>query len=74
LSGTEVTHEKLGVFHRSHAGGPGAYSPCMHRRDAKTVSFSRITVTSSAVRFVYTPAAPCEDAPAEMRQCSLNYF
>jgi hypothetical protein len=52
-------------FHSSHGASPGAYSPCMHRDDAETVSFSWITVTSDTVRFLYSPAAPCCCSAAE---------
>lgn len=49
-------------FHSSHAGGPSPYSPCMHRPDAETVSFSRVSVTPEAVEFVYSPLPPCRMA------------
>jgi len=51
-------------FHSSHAASPDAYSPCMHRDDAETVSFSWVTVTREEIRFLYSPAAPC--------RCSLS--
>lgn len=47
-------------FH--HRCGANAYSPCMHRPDAATVSFSWIRVADLAADFYYTPAAPCERA------------
>jgi hypothetical protein len=46
-------------FHASHDNGPSAYSPCMHRSDAETVSFSHIVVAAKHIRFSYTPHAPC---------------
>ena len=46
-------------FHASHDNGPSAYSPCMHRPDAETVSFSHIVVAANHVHFSYTPHAPC---------------
>jgi Transport and Golgi organisation 2 len=55
-------------FHRSHGpsiGRPSAYSTCMHRSDARTVSFSWIDVSTSQVRFFYSPDAPCQWAPGE---------
>lgn len=55
-------------FHRSHGMGidkPSAYSVCMHRPDAQTVSFTWIDVSRSDVRFFYSPAAPCQWAPGE---------
>ena len=50
-------------FHSSHAASPDAYSPCMHREDAETVSFSWITVAREEIRFLYSPAAPCRFSP-----------
>lgn len=47
-------------FHSSHSPAPGPYSPCMHRPDAETVSFSRVRVTAEEVEFFYSPAAPCQ--------------
>lgn len=47
-------------FHRSHAPARSAYSPCMHRPDAETVSFSWIRVSELEATFYYTPAAPCQ--------------
>jgi hypothetical protein len=55
----------LHAFHRSHEPEPGAYSTCMHRDDAETVSFSWITVGVSAIHFSYSPSAPCQLRPAE---------
>lgn len=46
-------------FHSSHLAAADAYSPCMHRDDAETVSFSWVTVTRDEIRFLYSPAAPC---------------
>lgn len=55
--------ELLLAFHASHAPEPGTLSPCMHRQDAETVSFSRTRVTASAVELGYSPAAPCRRRP-----------
>ena len=55
-----VTSEALRAFHRSHGHQPSAYSPCMHRPDAETVSFSWIRVSPDVTTFHYTPAAPCQ--------------
>jgi Transport and Golgi organisation 2 len=52
-------------FHSSHGASPDAYSTCMHREDAETVSFSWIVVTKEEVRFLYSPAAPCQCRPSE---------
>jgi hypothetical protein len=55
--------EGLFAFHRSHAPARGAYSTCMHRADAETVSFSWIQVSREETDFFYTPGAPCEQLP-----------
>jgi hypothetical protein len=54
-----VTPSLLREFHRSHAPARGAYSVCMHRGDAATVSFSRVKVGGREVEFSYQPASPC---------------
>jgi hypothetical protein len=46
-------------FHTSHAPIPSAYSPCMHRDNADTVSFSRVTVADGVIEFAYFPKSPC---------------
>ena len=56
--------ESLEHFHREHLGGPSAYSPCMHRDDAETVSFSLVRVSPSEIGLSYSPAAPCRRVPS----------
>lgn len=51
--------ESLMTFHSSHEPERGPYSVCMHRKDAETVSFSRIAVGAEFVEFDYIPASPC---------------
>ena len=59
--GRRLTAASLRAFHGSHGcGGASAYSPCIHRADACTVSFSWITVTRQWVEFFYAPGPPCE--------------
>jgi hypothetical protein len=58
-------------FHRSHGAQASAYSPCMHRSDAETVSFTRIQVTRSKVLVHYSPATPCRQYPAQTRRLSI---
>ena len=53
----------LSAFHANHADGPSACSVCMHRADARTVSFTQVSVTARAVALSYQPGAPCEDRP-----------
>ena len=53
-------------FHASHSPGRSAYSPCMHREDARTVSFSWIKATRDTVEFFYHPDSPCTANPANL--------
>lgn len=51
------------AYHRSHAPRRGALSPCMHRPEARTVSFSWVRVDQEQVRFAYAPHPPCLGLP-----------
>ena len=62
--GNEITPPLLERFHSSHYPGRGARSVCMHRADAQTVSFSRVTVTASEVHLDYSPDSPCRAKPS----------
>lgn len=46
-------------FHTNHFPAASAYSTCMHRPDARTVSFSRVTVSRDRIEFIYHPGSPC---------------
>jgi hypothetical protein len=46
-------------FHRSHPGGPGPLTPCMHRADASTRSHCHIHVGASTVELAHAPGSPC---------------
>ena len=50
---------------RKPCNGADAYSPCMHRADARTVSFSWIVVTADEARFYYAPEPPCRHSQGE---------
>jgi hypothetical protein len=54
-------------FHSSHGEAPDAYSTCMHRADAETVSFSWVIVSQDSIRFLYSPGAPCQSRPSEQQ-------
>jgi len=54
-------------FHSSHGVAPDGYSPCMHRDDAETVSFSWVIVSRESIRFLYSPGAPCQSNPSEQK-------
>jgi len=53
-------------FHANHSPRRSAYSACMHREDARTVSFSWIKATRDAVEFRYHPDSPCTADPANL--------
>lgn len=46
-------------YHSSHHDGPSFRSPCMHREDAETVSFSHIHATLDGITFGYVDGPPC---------------
>jgi hypothetical protein len=47
------------AFHAAHQFGKSPWSVCMHREDAETVSFTRVSVTRRHVSLLYSPVAPC---------------
>lgn len=53
------TTARLLAFHRSHQPSRSALSPCMHRDDARTVSFSHVRVDSAEVSIAYADGPPC---------------
>jgi hypothetical protein len=54
-----VTSQMLARFHRSHEPERGTHSPCMHREDAATQSYSRVVVGPRQVHFEYVAGPPC---------------
>lgn len=52
------------AFLRSHDGGPGPATPCMHRADAATRSQCRVRVGRERVELVHLPGPPCTTAPS----------
>lgn len=58
-TGADTTAMHL-AFHRSHHPTAGPISPCMHRPEASTVSFSHVRVDSKRLRFRYVPDSPCK--------------
>jgi hypothetical protein len=49
-------------FHASHGEKKNHRSVCMHREDARTVSFSHILVTNNHVEFSYHNGSPCDSS------------
>lgn len=51
--------EMLEEFHRDHSPERGHRSVCMHRADASTVSYTRVTVCRDAALVHYEDGPPC---------------
>ena len=58
--------DQLVSYHKSHQPKKGHLSVCMHRKDAKTVSFSHIHVDPIQTIFKYKNASPCSDATSDI--------
>ena len=58
----EVTPELHRRFHRDHSPAPSAWSVCVHRPEAVTVSFSELELSEERVVMRYSPGSPCEAA------------
>lgn len=54
-----VDAELLQRFHASHLPERGPLSPCMHRADAMTQSFTRIRCDAQRAELAYSAGAPC---------------
>jgi uncharacterized protein with NRDE domain len=61
-AGGEASEVMLSAFHHSHAGGPGPFSVCMHRDDAETRSYTRLTVGPREVEMRWRAGSPCSIA------------
>jgi len=46
-------------LHSSHIGGHGPFSLCVHREDAKTLSYSEVVVTPGCVQMGHFRGSPC---------------
>lgn len=55
------------AFHRSHEPEPTAWSVCMHRDDAETVSFAEIEIDAGSGILRYVAGPPCAgERPVEL--------
>ncbi|MCI0535932.1 MAG: NRDE family protein [Verrucomicrobiales bacterium] len=61
-------------LHRSHAPERGAYSHCMHRDEAATMSYTEVIVSEAAATMRYTPGAPCCGGPASGFRLELTGY
>jgi hypothetical protein len=59
-------------LHRSHVPVRGAFSTCMHRNDAITVSYTEIVVAPSRATMRYHRGAPCRALKHSSRQLRLQ--
>jgi hypothetical protein len=57
------TIQWLRRLHSSHEPESGPYSICMHRHDARTVSYTEVRLTLENVTMCYRPDAPCVESP-----------
>lgn len=58
--GNEATVRQFINYHTSHEPVPSAFSVCMHREDAHTVSFSHLQVNQHEIHFHYYAGSPCQ--------------
>lgn len=56
-------------YHASHSPEASAYSVCMHRSDAQTVSFTHIDTSTKTLN--YCPKSPCRLSSAKMYQTTF---
>jgi Transport and Golgi organisation 2 len=68
----EWTLDRQRRFHRSHAPEASAWSVCMHRDDAETVSYTEVEVAAREVALRYTDGPPCAARPAEELRLNLR--
>jgi len=56
------------AFHRSHDPEPTAWSVCMHRSEAETMSFAEVEIDATTGVLSYVAGAPCAGGrPVELR-------
>lgn len=58
--------------HASHDPEPGAYSTCMHRADAATVSYTEVSVSGTEVAVGYHAGSPCVRFPGELSSIRME--
>ncbi|MDQ7050933.1 MAG: NRDE family protein [Enterobacterales bacterium] len=60
-----IGRDELLAFHQCHHATDQAFSLCMHRDDAKTVSLSEIRLTDLNVSYRYWDGSPCGVKPSK---------
>jgi hypothetical protein len=68
----DISRGWLRKLHRSHEPTRGAYSICMHRADARTVSYTEIEVSPGRCRLDYQPGFPCAQRKPETRSIRIS--
>ncbi|MGA7213665.1 MAG: NRDE family protein, partial [Terrimicrobiaceae bacterium] len=63
VPGDSLDLQVLRKLHRSHAPKAGAFSICMHRSDACTVSYTEIDVQGPVASMYYIAGSPCSQSP-----------
>jgi hypothetical protein len=66
-----LTSAGLRTLHQSHLPERGPFSICMHRIDAKTVSYTEIAATKSGAAMRYAAGSPCTKKPGPPRLLSF---
>jgi hypothetical protein len=62
----------LRKLHRSHLPERGPFSICMHRAEARTVSYAEILVGGRKAQMVYAAGSPCTKKPGAPRLLPLT--
>jgi hypothetical protein len=60
-------------LHRSHAPKAGAFSLCMHRSEACTVSYTEITLRDAMATMYYIAGPPCSKSPRFKASLPLDF-
>jgi hypothetical protein len=68
---SSLTPAGLRKLHQSHLPERGPFSICMHRKDARTVSYTEIVAAKSGVAMRYAAGSPCTKKPGTPRLLSF---
>jgi hypothetical protein len=66
------TIDWLRRLHRSHHPVSGAFSTCVHRADAATVSYTEISVSVSQILLRYIGNSPCQSSDSDTLQIDAS--
>jgi len=62
----------LREFHRSHTSDKYGFSPCVHRKDGRTQSYTEISVNPAQASMCYSNGPPCTAALSEPLSIKLQ--